>query len=363
MTSEREWNEYLRDFADGSIYQTWSYGDVTWGGRKSSHLILKKDGCAVALAQVRIFKLPLTALGIAYVRWGPIWRRWSAEGSNETFRQAVRALRNEFTCKRGLVLRLFPALSDDDGLPAVLNEEGFAVVLEGTPSRTILLDMRLSLEQLRHGMTSHWKRELKSAERKRLEVIEGDQDELFEAFIRIYKEMVSRKKFVEPNDINKFRSIQTSLPDDLKMKIALCKSEDDVCAGMIYSAIGDTAVYLFGATSNTGMKSGGSYLLQWRLLETLKRLKKANYNLNGINQTRNPGTYKFKSGLSGTNGRELNYAGRFESHPGTLAHLCLKGAERIRMTYRGAKADWTKSSLGRWRWNAILRRGEEKMPR
>ena len=45
----------------------------------------------------------------------------------DTFRQAVRALRNEFVCKRGLVLRLFPLLFDDDApcFASMLAEEGF----------------------------------------------------------------------------------------------------------------------------------------------------------------------------------------------------------------------------------------------
>ena len=199
------------------------------------------------------------------------------------------------------------------------------------------MDLNPSLDSLREGMSGHWKRELKVAERKKLEIIEGEQDELFGTFIEIYKEMVSRKRFVEPNDIDKFRQIQASLPEDLKMRIMLCKSDDGICSGLICSAIGNTAVYLFGATSNSGMKSRGSYLLHWKLLETLKQQRIAVYNLNGINPVRNPGTYKFKSELAGAAGADRQFLGQFESHPFPLANLFIKGAETIRMTLRNVK--------------------------
>jgi lipid II:glycine glycyltransferase (peptidoglycan interpeptide bridge formation enzyme) len=368
--TEPDWYERLQKFEDANIYQTWSYAEVSWGLDNTSHLVLKKDGQTVALAQARILKIPFVNIGIAYVRWGPMWRR-SAAADEDVFRQAVRALRNEFTGERGLVLRLFPALFDDDLLcySAILKEEGFSLLRGVSASRTILMDLNPSLEGLREGMMPHWKRGLKIAERKKLEVVEGDEDEHFAAFIKIYKEMVSRKKFVEPNDINQFKLIQAGLPKELKMRVMLCKSGDDISSGLICSAIGNTAIYLFGATSDRGMKSNGSYLLQWKLLETLKQQRIAVYNLNGINPLRNPGTYQFKSDFAGRNGRDLRFVGRFESHPGNLGEFCVKSTERIRTIYSNVKGLWVSGWPSRRvkGANAVLRRGLQcafgKLPR
>ncbi|MGI0084693.1 MAG: lipid II:glycine glycyltransferase FemX [Nitrososphaerales archaeon] len=346
--TERDWYERLLEFEDANIYQTWSYAEVSWGLDNTSHLVLKKDGRTVALAQVRVIKVPFVGIGIAYVRWGPIWRR-STKADEDVFRQVVRALRNELTCKRRLVLRLFPAVFDDDPLcySTILKEEGFSILRGVSANRTILMDLSPSLDGLREGMMPHWKRELKIAERKQLQVIEGDQDELFGAFIEIYKEMVCRKQFAEPNDINHFRLIQAKLPKELKMRIMLCKSGDDICSGLICSAIGNKAIYLFGATSNSGMKSRGSYLLHWKLLETSKQQRIAVYDLNGINPVRNPGTYKFKRDFAGSNGRDVRFLGRFESHPGNLGELCVKSTESIRTIYRNVRALWVRGSFTR----------------
>src|SRR5437660_5338455 len=111
---EATWYRILGDFDDANIFQTWAYGVVTSGRRNLSHLLLKEDGNNVSVAQARIVRVPLTHVGIAYIRWGPLWRRRLTEERPELFRQVVRALRNEFACKRGLVLRLLPALFDTD---------------------------------------------------------------------------------------------------------------------------------------------------------------------------------------------------------------------------------------------------------
>jgi hypothetical protein len=336
---EGTWSQILEGFEDASIYQTWSYAAVIAGRRKMSHLILRKNGEIAAIAQARIAKLPLIDAGIAYIHWGPLWRCRGGKADVDVFQQVLRALQNEYASRRGLVLRLFPILFDSDPprLLEILREEGFSSVSNETPRRTILMDLNPTLEDLRGGMGSHWKRELKAAERNELEVIEGSGEELFETFIGIYEEMVARKKFAEPNDIHQFRTIQSRLPEKFKMRIMLCKSGQDVCAGHICSVMGNSAIYLFGATSNAGMKSRGSFLLHWKCIGDLKQRGTAVYNLNGINPDYNPGTYKFKKDLGGKNGQDVHYFGRFDSPGGFLSYSSVMCGEMLRTFARKLK--------------------------
>jgi lipid II:glycine glycyltransferase (peptidoglycan interpeptide bridge formation enzyme) len=178
---------------------------------------------------------------------------------------------------------------------------------------------------------------LKLVKRAEMEMLVGSTDHLFSLFTDIYREMVSRKNFAEPNDINQFRTIQSHLPENFKMKIALCKSGGQVCAGAICSTIGETAVYLFGATSDAGMKSRGSYLLQWSFVEQFKQGGLMFYDLNGVNPMANPGTYSFKSDLAGRGGKEVSHLGRFESKGSLLSHLCVHSGETVREFWRESK--------------------------
>jgi hypothetical protein len=337
---EAGWHGLLATFDDANIYQTWSYDEVRGGRKQISHLVLKKNENVVAIAQARLVKLPLINVGVAYVRWGPLWRCGS-ERDLENFRQSLRALRNEYACRRGLVLRVYPPLYPEDGgvLASILGEEGFSLLTTAKPDRTLLLDLTRPLNELRHGLRPHWQRYLKVAERNGLEVIEGDGDELFAAFIQIYREMVSRKAFAQPNDINEFRLIQRRLPAELRMKVMLCSSEGQVVAGLVCSAIGKTGVYLFGATSNAGLKARGSYLLHWKLIEWLKAKGCSAYDLNGINPLTNPGTYKFKSDLCGCNGRDVYFLGRFDACTSAISQACVAGGDQLRMMYRSLSSN------------------------
>jgi hypothetical protein len=333
---EVKWCQLLEKFDDANIYQTWSYDEVRCGRRNISHLLLKKNDHVVAVAQSRIIKIPFVKAGIAYIRWGPIWQHREYKSDPEAFRQAIRALRNEYAGRRGLVLRLYPALFRDASscFASILAEEGFAALAKERVDRTLLFDLRPSVEELRAGLRPHWHRYLKVAEKNDLEIIEGTDDRLFQMFVNVYKEMVSRKKFAEPNDIREFRAIQRRLPAMFKMKIMLCKAGDKVCAGLVCSAIGSTGVYLFGATSDAGLKSRGSYLLHWKLIEGLKKDGFAIYDLNGIDPALNPGTYKFKADLCGNNGKDLHFMGRFESYVSAFSYACVSWGERLRALRR-----------------------------
>lgn len=336
---EAAWCQILEKFSDANIYQTWSYDEVRCGREKISQLLLRKSGEIVAAAQARIVTIPFIKAGIAYVRWGPLWCRQQDKSDPEIFGQAIRALRNEYVCKRGLVLRLYPAIFDKEHarLLPILNQEGFSLFSEEKPSRTLILDLSQPLEELRKGLKQHWRRYLRVAEKSGLEIVEGTGDSLFETFVTVYKEMVARKGFSEPNNIDEFRRIQKKLPDKFKMKLMLCRSGGKVCAGLICSLIGNTAVYLFGATSNAGLKLRGAYLLHWKLIEWLKENNVTYYDLNGIDPVLNPGTYKFKADLCGDNGKDVCFLGRFDSSTNLFSHACVACGDKFRMIYRTLK--------------------------
>ena len=337
--SEPAWYGLLRGFDDASIYQTWAYGEVRNGRKNISHLVLRKQGRVVAVAQARIKLVPLIPAGIAYVMWGPLWCPNGTRPNTEVFRQVLRALHNEYACKRGLVLRVYPRIVEEEshGVTSLFEEEGFVRVGEAGRSMTLVMDLDRSIEELRRGLRSHWQRELKVAEKQKMGIVEGQSDELMGRFIAIYKEMVARKQFREPNDIEEFRAIQQRLPEPFQMKIMLCGHGEADYAGSICSAIGGTALYLFGATSNTGMKSRGSYLLQWKLLEWLRQGGVAQYDLNGINAETNPGTYKFKTDMAGEKGREVRFLGQFDACESIVSRVCVYAAETVKAALRGAR--------------------------
>ena len=162
------WVQILLEFNDANIYQTWSYGAIRWGDKNLSHLLLKSKGEIVAAAQARIVKLPFLPVGIAYVRWGGMWQRKGRQKDITVFRQMLLALRQEYADRRGLFLRILPNIMNKDAqeLIDILKEEGFERRTPPEGGRTLFVDLRYSLEELRANLRRGWRRQLQKAERK-----------------------------------------------------------------------------------------------------------------------------------------------------------------------------------------------------
>ncbi len=326
-----EWYEILGRFSDANIYQAWDYDAVRCGQENISHLLLRSAGEIVAAAQARIVRIPVLGLGGAYIRWGPFWQLRDQDTDPAAFRMAIRALRNEYVCRRGMILRIFPILYDDNACSCtdILKDEGYTPVPEEDPGRTLILDIGMPGEDIRKKLDQKWRNCLNKSERNQLEVVDGTEDALFADFIGLYGELLERKKFQEPNDINEFRVIQKALPPESKMRIFLCRSDGASSAGVICANIGDTGIYLFGATNEQGMANKGSYLLQWKAIQWLKESGCRYYNLNGINPETNPGNYHFKSGLSGKNGKDVHYLGRYDCYAGAINATLARTADSL----------------------------------
>jgi lipid II:glycine glycyltransferase (peptidoglycan interpeptide bridge formation enzyme) len=295
----------------------------------------------VAAAQARLIHVPLLGLGLAYIVWGPLFRSSDGPADSELFRRALRAIRTEYVEHRRLGLRIAPRIEDskEEVFRPILEEEGFSHAATGKSYRTLILDLQPTLDDLQAGLHPKWRSHLRRAGKQDLELVSGEEDALLQGFNDIYSQMVDRKGLEDVTDISTVRAIQAKLLPEEKMKVVLCKLDGEVCAGGICSTLGSTGIYLYGATSNSGLKSYGSYLVHWRMLEWVKSQGCRWYDLNGINPAKNPGGYQFKTQFAGKNGREVRYLGQFDCYPNRVTKVLIGKAERSRATFR-ATVNW-----------------------
>jgi lipid II:glycine glycyltransferase (peptidoglycan interpeptide bridge formation enzyme) len=80
------------------------------------------------------------------------------------------------------------------------------------------------------------------------------------------------------------------------------------------------------------MKSKGAYLLQWSMIQWLKRQGVRHYDLGGINPEINPGVYHFKSGLSGV---DQSHIGPFVACENSLSAVAVKAGQVLRNGFSG----------------------------
>ena len=305
-----EWSRMLDLFEDANLYQTWSYGGIRWGRKNLSHLVLKRNDDVVGMAQLRIIRPTRLNFGMAYLRWGPLFHRRGRELDAEAAVGIARALHQEYVCKRRLLLQILPNAFVESPRGALFQSAFSGFTQEPRISanlyRTFILDLTPPLEQLRRNLDKKWRNQLTRAEKNGLKVVAGSGTNEYRAFCGMYKQMRNRKTFESAVNIEEFEQIQEDLPETHRMRILMCEQEGVPVAGVVASAMGDSAIYVLGATSDNGLDAKGSYLLQWTLIQWLKEIGVREYDLGGIDPQQNAGVYHFKRGLSGTDVCHMN---------------------------------------------------------
>jgi lipid II:glycine glycyltransferase (peptidoglycan interpeptide bridge formation enzyme) len=341
-----EWEKLIQIFDDASIYQTWSYGTVRWGQANLSHIIIKENNEVLAAAQMRIMKIPFLKAGIAYLSWGPMWRRQGVPVNIDVFQKIISALKEEYAIKQRLMLRIHPNVIEDNSeeIVAILNKGGFQKKKKIKPYRTLMLDLSPTMPEIRKSLDQKWRNQLNRAEKNNLKIIEGNSDVLYQVFLDLQEEMHDRKIYIPGVDYDEFLDIQKDLPAPLKMNILISEYEGKALTATIGSLIGNTGIYLLGATGNEGMKMKGAYLLQWRLIEIMKVGGFNCYDLGGIDPVDNPGVYHFKSGISR---REVFHIGQFEMSQSIISNLLVKGAENATGLWKTIKTRHRNSFIKR----------------
>lgn len=337
-TPAAEWCALVSAFSDANLYQVWQDGSLEDCPSNIGRVLLRNRDAVVAVAEVRLITVPLTDRGIAYVFWGPVTEGPSS-GALGAFRQMLRALRNEYVIKRGMILRLNPRLHQGVHTEkiATLLEEGFKPLADPRPKRTLVMDITPSLDEVRRSFDKKWRNCLSKAERSQLTVRSGTSVDMIDEFSQVYGRMLSRKRLTPSADLLKHRRAQSRLPGPWKMRVVLVDLHGDVCAGAIYTNMGDTAVYLFGASDGVGLTTSASYLLQWTILDELKAKGTRFYDLNGIDPDGNPGVYHFKRGLAGRLGTEVIAVGQYQAATPSIANASLLLLERLRRRVRTAR--------------------------
>jgi lipid II:glycine glycyltransferase (peptidoglycan interpeptide bridge formation enzyme) len=215
----------------------------------------------------------------------------------------ARAIEDEYLKARKLFVRILPN-AFAGSKRAELFESAFShfaceTLGSSETYRTFLVDLAPSLEELRKGLDKKWRNQLSRSERNSLTVISGRGKAEYSAFCKMYFQMHERKAFETTVDVDEFGRIQDELANSQRMDVLICLENGIPVAGLVASQMGNSAIYLLGATSDAGLNAKGAYLLQWNMIGLLKENGAKSYDLGGIDPEKNPGVYHFKKGLSG----------------------------------------------------------------
>jgi lipid II:glycine glycyltransferase (peptidoglycan interpeptide bridge formation enzyme) len=297
-------------------------------GSAAEHVVIGRDDAPVALASVRVKRLPGMRAGVAYVSGGPLVRHRDDTDWPERLETALAVLKAEYVDRRRLVLRIAPTLGDEAwnaSQGGAFAAAGYEISVDQKPYRTVVVDIDKPLADVRATLAQKWRNCLNKAERQSLRVTEGTDPALFADFLPLFDELVGRKGFDVDLDAGFYARLQAELPECERMHMAIAWIDDEPAAGVVAGLHGDTPVYLLGASNHAARKANASYLLQWKVIEAAVAAGCTRYDLGGIDPDANPGVHKFKLGFGGT---EISAPGPYELAPDRARAAFVRTAER-----------------------------------
>lgn len=324
---ENIWQSLIVNFCDSNLYHAWNYSKIVQKEKNLKHIALYKKDKLISVFQIRLRVAPILNRGIAYIFKGPVWQKKNGNNSPDDFKQIILAIKNEYAIRQKFFLRIRPflysnsfnELSNDTEIKSNFN-------IKGPYYNTLILDLKKDIAQIRKEFKSKWRNHLNNAERNSIELIRGTNQKLSNDFIKIYKEMLSRKKFTENVDLDSFIEFINQSNDFFKPNIIIAYQNQEPVSGMIFCCLGSTGISLFRATNEVGMKTNASYLVQYDTIKWLKDLGADTYDLGGIDPINNPSVYNFKLGISNTNVTDL---GIFETHKDKISKILVFLGESI----------------------------------
>lgn len=316
VLSAERWSALSKEFDDANYRQTPAYATAAAArvGADSENVAIHDGGRLIGLCNVRTRRVPFLPLGLAYINGAPLVGRGDARINREVvLSHCLTALRDEFVSRRGNVLRIVGVARKDlpvDEVNRTFLNAGFVPANVKGRYRTILLNIGRELSEIRRGLDQKWRNVLNKSERQGLEVIRGTASTLFEEFSSLHRGLVARKNIEVDLGPEFFLGLQGKLSESEQFVVHLALLDGKVVAGHIGAFHGDTAVYLLGASSETGLKTNASYLLQWRVIEYAKQRGCHWYDLGGIDPETNPDVYRFKARIGGA---DISAPGPFEA--------------------------------------------------
>jgi hypothetical protein len=326
------WDAVVATFADACLEQSAAYMGPRWGLSRLCGLLLREgatnEPLAAALAVTAV--IPLIRLGLAYVKFGPLWRRRGRPAAPGVLLAGLGALRQVFARERGLVVRVMPPPDPDFGAEwkTALAAAGFGLHAPVPDPARYLVDLRLSEDAQMASLGASWRAHLGKSAASRLEIREADLRSLPE-FIALYDAMVARKAFVDHHRVETlpaFAAAAACAPAGVSVRLFLAFHDGAPVAGSLIADAGERIVVLFSATSDRGLLLRAGYALRWSIMNRLRGSQARWLDLGG--DEADAGLRSFKRGNVGKRGRVVPLLGEFD-HAGNM----LSGAVSAAMTF------------------------------
>jgi hypothetical protein len=336
------WDAMAGQFADACLEQMAAYAVPRWEPSRLCGVVLHEMGSGepAAMALAVIATIPLFDLGLAYVKFGPLWRRHDRPAYPAVLGAALEAVKNVFAGDRGLVARVMPPPD-----PELVGEWDKQLALAGfsfhdhapDPTR-YLVDLGLTESQQLASFGSKWRSNLNKALAHRLDIREADLKEGLPDFLALYKTMLARKHFIDRHNVVALPPFAAAAADAaaLGVRLFLAYHEGQPIAGSIIVGAGDRIFVAFSASDERALSLRAGYALRWWLINRLRGSHARWLDLGGTEG--DAGLRSFKLGNVGKRGRVLQMPGDYDFSDNLLSKFVSSAMSSTHKLMRTAPA-------------------------
>ena len=266
-----DWDAFIRAQPKSHLLQLSRWGELKSRFGWESRIIALSDEHGIqAGALVLLQRLPFGAGKLAYVPMGP----YASDPS--LYPQLWQAIRSE---TGAAFLKLEPAL-DAELEAADISRAGFHPSPQSIqPPSTIVIDVSGDESGIMARMNQGTRRKIRKSRRGAIEYREGDRDDLPQ-FNRLMQTTGERNAF-GVHSAAYFEAVYDLLMPEYGA-LLLARHEGELLAAIMVFALGDTAWYLYGASSRSQGNLYATYGIQWAAIEWARRRGCRFYDFWGI---------------------------------------------------------------------------------
>ncbi|HID86706.1 MAG TPA: peptidoglycan bridge formation glycyltransferase FemA/FemB family protein [Anaerolineae bacterium] len=313
-----DWEAFVAASPVGHLLQSppWGALKARFGWRPLRLLIEEEQAGSNIVAGAQLLFRPLPLGSLAYVPRGPV----ADPSDRDLLAFLLSALHRVARQERAIFLKLEPPWEDDPSLDAFLRAHGFRPSPQTIqPRTTLLLDLTADLDELLARMKPKTRYNIRLAKRKGVVVREGSEEDL-SIFYRLLQVTSQRDGFAIHTREYYEEAWHRFAPRGMA-RLLVASYRGEILAGLMAFALGRTAWYLYGASSDRHRNLMPNHLLQWEAIQWAKARGCTTYDLWGIPDEvgralargEEPeqgtgglwGVYRFKRGFGGRVARTL----------------------------------------------------------
>lgn len=310
---DAEWDAFVASHPQGSILQTTNWARLKNRFGWTSHRVwLRQDGELVAGAQVLYRSAAVGLVKMAYIPHGPLVD-WDDEDQVTVLLNQI----DQSVYERGAsILKMEPLLWQSEAMTTkwqTICQQHNLIPNSDTiqPPNTILIDLRPSPDEILAAMKQKTRYNIRLSAKKDVTVRQGGLEDIA-TFNKLMRQTGERDAFGVHTPMYYHAAFEIFEPNN-QVALFLAEYDGRPLAGVMVFVLGDTAAYLYGASSNEERQRMPTYAVQWAAMEWAKAQGCHWYDLWGVPDAPEDeleanftdrhdglwGVYRFKRGFGG----------------------------------------------------------------